>query len=258
VSRRLLVYPLLALPIAAAAVVLLLTGNKSPPARTAGATAYLERMRQLCESADRVAAGDPTLPPHFEGLGAYVARRLLRARSFERQLVTVQAPAIASHYQAGLLAAARDEVGTLGRLRPAVAHHDATETDALIAHFQALNERRNLPAAWLGLPGCIRVQGADPRLAYPPAPRRGGRSLLSRSGFARALRGICADSAARSDYGKQLIDTFPATDRQRGEARSRFTREIRLRLGSLIRRLGARPGSGGSPLLDSLGCVASS
>ena len=191
-------------------------------------SAYLAAMRRLCSSAEQAAGGDPPLPAHFEGLDAYVARRLLRARAFSGRLAAIEPPASDARLHARLAKAAADEVTTLERLTPAVAQHHEAATSTLIGQFQAINTERDRVAAWLGLPDCIRVQGAGPRLAYPRSPARS---------LARALQGVCADTQARSAYGRQLIGQFDASEHERGRARQRLARALGLRLYGLVHRL---------------------
>jgi hypothetical protein len=52
----------------------------------------------------------------------------------------------------------------------------------------------------MGLLYCVASPHSAPALAYPSAPKRAGRTLLSWQAFDNAIDGICADNSNRTVY----------------------------------------------------------
>jgi hypothetical protein len=208
-SRRLGMLVLIALPALAIALVVRLTHHpreRDVPAPRGSAAPYLRALGEVC---DRYTAQVAT------GKRGDVATLAARMRAVS--------PSLGYDKLHGRLLA------VLG------AAEKDPQNGELIAQF-------NQVVAEIGVADCVFSNRADPRLAYPAAPKRADRTLLSWDRFDAAIDGICADNSARTVEGVQRVRTSHGLNAgQRNFAILQLTESAHRRLLRLFSRLGQPP-----------------
>jgi hypothetical protein len=207
--QRLVLYALIALPLIALAVFVRIRHDnvKEPPAPASAATAtYMQAVGAACDRATRAAARSGRLS----------------VRLLEDGLKALN-PALGyfDHHQR-----------TLDALRVA---RNARFDSGLVDQFDDA-------AAVIGAVDCIITDNARPQLAYPPAPKRAGRTTLSWDAFDAEIDGICADNSARTvDAVLRLRRMGDLTEGQKNFAIYHLGDASHRRLVRLFSRLGQPP-----------------
>jgi len=203
---------------------------------------YLGKLNRICDKATRLGAIAPESIKSASSLPASLPRFDLYGPAIIHELRAVKPPPWFKRWHMQLVRFNVRQLAAQLEAERALARHQPAAEQAAVQRAYTLSQASDRLSAAIGLVYCLTPAGSDPHLAYPRAPVRAGRTLLSWPDYDRAIDGICADNSARTVYGQRLAADFkPFTRRERNTGLWRLDDSAFQRLYALVRRLGGPP-----------------